>query len=157
MSGVDVRVEIFTVEDETRLAEALALRYDVFVGEQAVPIEEEIDSDDRIGSDAIHAIARERGICVGAGRLLLGARESPRIGRMAVQCAARGRGIGARVLRALVDEARDRRYERVILHAQAHAIGFYERHGFVAYGETFLDAGIPHREMELRLKEKDVA
>ena len=147
-----VAVELFTVEDETRLAEALALRCDVFVGEQAVPIEEELDADDRAGSQAVHALAREGGVCIGVGRLLVASRRSARIGRMAVHRSARGRGIGALVLVALIEHARQRGYPRVNLYAQSHAIGFYERYGFAVIGETFFDAGIPHREMELQLK-----
>jgi predicted GNAT family N-acyltransferase len=66
---------------------------------------------------------------------------------MAVDAAWRGRGVGGLVLEALVEEAWRRRMHEVVLNAQVSAIDFYLRHGFVAEGETFMDAGIVHRRM----------
>ncbi|HMZ77178.1 MAG TPA: GNAT family N-acetyltransferase, partial [Rhodocyclaceae bacterium] len=69
------------------------------------------------------------------------------VGRMAVLPAWRGRGVGRAVLTALMAEARRRGLSRLVLHAQTHAEGFYAGFGFVAEGEVFDDAGLPHRTM----------
>ncbi|HEY9330046.1 MAG TPA: GNAT family N-acetyltransferase, partial [Streptomyces sp.] len=69
------------------------------------------------------------------------------LGRLAVTKAARGLGVGAALVRAIEDAARELGLSAVDLHAQTHALGFYERLGYAAYGPEFLDAGIPHRAM----------
>ena len=63
---------------------------------------------------------------------------------MAVLREWRGRGVGSAVMARLLQLAREARHEVVRLHAQTHALGFYEKHGFVAEGEEFMEAGIPH-------------
>lgn len=117
---------------------ALALRYDVFVHEQGVPPELERDEHD---AASLHAVARlSDGSVAGTGRLL----PDGHIGRMAVASKARGCGIGGRILEALVQQAANLGHHRVVLHAQCHAQPFYLRHGFVAEGPVFDDAGIDH-------------
>jgi predicted GNAT family N-acyltransferase len=131
-------------------ASALArpVREAVFVVEQAVPLEMEWDEWD---GRCDHAVALDAaGAAIGTGRLL----PEGRIGRMAVLKPWRGKGIGAALLRALLERARERGIERVSLHAQAHAIGFYLRFGFSARGEEFFEAGIPHVQMTLELSPK---
>ena len=115
-----------------------AIRTTVFVGEQGVPPEIEIDGRD---PGCAHVVAEsDSGEAVGTGRLM----PDGRIGRMAVLAAWRGRGVGAAMLEALVAEARRRGFRETYLHAQAHAKDFYARHGFVVEGEEYLEAGIPH-------------
>jgi predicted GNAT family N-acyltransferase len=63
----------------------------------------------------------------------------------------RKRGVGAAILERLIDCARKRGDPAVHLNAQTHAIGFYQRYGFVAHGAEFPDAGIPHRKMTREL------
>jgi predicted GNAT family N-acyltransferase len=122
---------------------ALAIRETVFVQEQGVDPALEIDGRD---AECLHALAIDsRGDVVGTGRLL----PDGRIGRMAVLAAHRGRGVGAALLVALVNAARTRGDSRIWLHAQTQAAGLYRRHGFVPIGETFMEAGIEHIEMEL--------
>ncbi|MBB6591284.1 GNAT family N-acetyltransferase [Ralstonia solanacearum] len=121
--------------------EAGAIRYDVFVVEQNVPVELEWDAYD---ARSWHALARDAaGRAVATGRLL----PDGHIGRMAVRKEARGTGIGARVLQALIDKARALGYTQLILSAQTHAIPFYARAGFTPEGDEFDEAGIPHRTM----------
>ena len=120
-----------------------ALRHTVFVEEQGVPEAEEWDGQDEASR---HFIAEDgTGTAVGTARLM----PSGQIGRMAVLKPLRGKGIGARLLAATVDAARRGGYERIFLHAQIEAEGFYERAGFRGVGETFMEAGIEHRPMEL--------
>lgn len=121
-----------------QLAEqAAAVRHEVFVQEQQVPIELELDEDDAV---AVHALALDGATAMGTGRLLPDAH----IGRMAVLAAYRGQGVGTQLLMALVNESQRRGDRWVVLAAQCQAQGFYRRHGFVAEGEVFLDAGIQH-------------
>ncbi len=120
---------------------ASAIRYQVFVVEQRVPAEIELDEFDAV---SLHALARDaHGAAVGTGRLL----PDGHIGRMAVLDHARGTGVGTAVLLALMEAARARGEREVMLNAQTHAMAFYERFGFVAHGEEFDDAGIAHRAM----------
>ncbi len=131
-----------------------AVRREVFVEEQGVPQELEYDAYD---AAAAHVLAvREDGLPLGTGRLLLGADAVGKtggdasvgsLGRLAVTKAARGLGVGAALVRAVEDVARERGLTAVDLHAQTHALGFYERLGYEAYGPEFPDAGMPHRAM----------
>lgn len=118
-----------------------ALRDVVFIQEQNVPVEEEWDD---LDPDCQHVLARDdAGTPIGTGRLT----PQQTIGRMAVLADWRGRGVGAAMLQALIDRARALGWSRVSLHAQAQAIGFYQRFGFHAEGEPFMEAGIEHRNM----------
>lgn len=120
------------------------IRYVVFVVEQNVPISEEWDGMDE---SSTHFLAADSsGLPVGAARLM----PTGQIGRMAVLQPLRGTGIGSRLLQTVVEHAKGSNFDRIFLHAQTHAIEFYERNGFVVQGDEFMDAGIPHREMVLR-------
>jgi len=119
--------------------EATAIRHSVFVEEQLVPDELELDEFDPL---SVHAIARDAtGRAVGTGRLL----PDGHIGRMAVLPDARGRGVGSALLIALMDESRRRGNREAVLNAQA--MHFYEQHGYKAEGEIYDDAGIAHVAM----------
>jgi len=119
------------------------IRNTVFVVEQSVP--EEIEMDD-LDADAQHVLAFLDGIPVGTGRITA----AGRIGRMAVLGECRGRGVGREILIALMHIGRGYPVDRLCLSAQCHAIRFYERMGFVAQGDIYEEAGIPHRWMERR-------
>src|SRR5690242_19783672 len=111
-----------------------AVREKVFVEEQKVPVALELDEFDALSA---HVLAEaDDDTAIGTGRLLPGGH----IGRMAVLPAWRGLGVGDAMLRFLLDLARRRRVAEVVLSAQAHAVGFYLRHGFRPEGDTFLDA-----------------
>ena len=125
--------------------EASRIRLAVFVEEQRVPAEIEMDGHD---AQCVHAIAYAKdGHAVGTGRLLPDAH----IGRMAVLKAWRGKGVGAAILTALVAEARRRGDAEVVLSAQTHALEFYRHHGFDAEGDIYEEAGIPHQAMRRTL------
>ncbi|NMG70229.1 GNAT family N-acetyltransferase [Parazoarcus communis] len=126
---------------QTAATWAMPLREQVFVVEQGVPAELELDEFDPLSR---HALAlTEAGEVVGTGRLL----PDGHVGRMAVAAEWRGRGVGGQVLQALLAEAANRGMEMTILNAQVDAVGFYQRYGFVAEDEVFMEAGIPHRVM----------
>ena len=128
---------------------AAHLRTEVFVEEQKVPAEMEWDADD---ATALHCVALNRmGLPLATGRLLAHAPGVGRIGRMAVKKQLRGSAVGRRVLTALMDAARERGDQQVVLHAQCSAEGFYRRAGFVPQGEVFEEAGIAHIEMAREL------
>lgn len=124
--------------------DATAIRFEVFVDEQKVPAEIELDDMDAV---CLHAVAYdEAGKAVGTGRLL----PDGHIGRMAVRQPGRGTGVGGAILTLLMDKARARGDAAVVLNAQTVAAPFYARHGFVQLGEQFEEAGIAHVEMRLQ-------
>jgi predicted GNAT family N-acyltransferase len=124
--------------------EVAALRTRVFVEEQGVPAEIEQDEHD---ATAVHALARDDdGRVVATGRLLVRDGRAV-VGRMAVDAAVRGRGYGAAVLAELHRQALALGLAEVELHAQVSARGFYERAGYTAVGEEYVEAGITHVTM----------
>lgn len=124
---------------------ASAVRLMVFVAEQKVPKEEEIDALDPLST---HFVARDsRHTAVGTARIT----PDGRIGRLAVLKPFRGRGVGAKLLEAVLAFARESGMREVTLHAQTHARGFYERFGFREEGDLFDECGIEHVFMRLRL------
>ena len=142
-------VELRTGSWQALGAPARSLREEVFIAEQAIPIEMEWDASDE---PALHAVAFNRlGRPVATGRLVDLGDGSVRIGRMAVLRGLRGSGIGRSVLDALVDAARERSARRIVLHAQVDAIGFYARAGFAPQGAPFDEAGIAHQAMQRAL------
>jgi predicted GNAT family N-acyltransferase len=135
---------IITGDWDSLREDAQRLRIEVFVIEQGVPVELEWDEADFV---SIHAVAYdEDSQPVATGRLL----PDGHIGRMAVRQSLRSTGLGSQVLQALLDEARREGHRELVLHAQVHAQGFYAQHGFVAEGETFMEAGIEHCKMVYR-------
>jgi predicted GNAT family N-acyltransferase len=129
---------------EKARAHASPIRFSVFVEEQGVPREIELDGHDPL---CLHAVVFEEGKAVATGRLL----PDGHIGRMAVLKAWRGRGIGAAVLDELIKAASKRGHKEVALSAQVHAVPFYRAHGFVPAGEEYLEAGIRHLAMRRAL------
>ncbi|MFE3926614.1 GNAT family N-acetyltransferase [Streptomyces sp. YIM B13508] len=135
-----------------------AVRKEVFIAEQGVPEDIEYDAHD---ADAVHLLAvAADGTPLGTARLLHGAAAAAKnggdpsvgsLGRLAVLRRARGLGVGAALVRAVEEAARERGLAGVDLHAQTHALGFYERLGYQAYGPEFPDAGMPHRAMRRAL------
>jgi predicted GNAT family N-acyltransferase len=123
---------------------ATPIRIAVFVEEQGVPAEIEMDDMD---GECVHAIALEEGRAVGTARLL----PDGHIGRMAVLKEWRSRGIGSLLLHSLVQKARERGDRQVVLSAQVHAVPFYRAHGFRAEGPVYEEAGIPHQGMRRAL------
>ena len=160
--------------DEERQA-ALDLRKRVFVQEQGIPVEEELDEYDYFpspeqqlepsseplttqGENVLHAIALMGGTAIGTGRVVYPAHphdargeQVARIGRMAVEKSWRRQAIGSRILETLEEAARKRGISQAILHAQTHVKSFYASRGYVEEGEVFLEVEIEHVLMRKRL------
>ncbi|MET0741663.1 MAG: GNAT family N-acetyltransferase [Candidatus Nanopelagicales bacterium] len=138
------------------LAAAFLIRHQVFVVEQGVPLELELDErDDDDATD--HVIAVDDGEVVAAGRLVeeaagfegIDVEAGPvgHLGRLAVSDRHRGLGLGVALVGAIEQRAQQRGLPVIYLSSQTHAVAFYERLGYAVYGEEFDDAGIPHRHM----------
>ncbi|MDR3392531.1 MAG: GNAT family N-acetyltransferase [Sulfuriferula sp.] len=134
--------------DAALMQQAFALRHEVFVVEQCVPVALEIDEYDAI---AVHLLARREGVAVATLRLLPDA-ERIKIGRVAVSLNLRCQGIGRRLMQRALDYAAASGFGEAILDAQVSSMPFYRRLGFVEGGDIFDDAGIPHMRMSLRLR-----
>lgn len=142
-----MQITIEEVTGQSDFAICMAIRMEVFVFEQNVPAEDEWDAFDRT---ATHFFARADGKPVATARL----REengTAKIERMAVRRDYRGKGVGDALLAFVMDHARSKGFAAAMLSAQVQAIPFYEKLGFVASGEEYLEAGIPHRKMERTL------
>lgn len=139
----ELLIELLSWEEAR--AHASPIRFAVFVEEQRVPREIELDEQD---GASVHAVAFEDGKAVATGRLL----PDGHIGRMAVLKEWRNRGIGGAILKELIDRARHSDHSFVELSAQVHAVSFYRAHGFVPEGAEYMEAGIRHQAMKLRLR-----
>lgn len=141
---------------EAERADAFAVRHAVFVAEQGVPEDLELDEYD---DEATHFVAYDGGEAVGAARLrgyegdddTAGDPRTAKVERVAVLEARRGEGWGRRLMDRLEATAREQGYDRLTMHSQTHAAGFYEQLGYERQGSEFEEAGIPHVEMAKRL------
>ena len=124
----------------------IRLREMVFVKEQGVPLELELDDED---GGALHLVARSGGELVGTARLVVKGRRG-KIGRMAVKKGWRRKGVGSAMIDFIKEISVGMNLSELLLHAQASAIPFYERLGFSEVGKPFKEAGIPHRKMIFR-------
>jgi predicted GNAT family N-acyltransferase len=140
-------IEVRPTRDDSEVAAALVLREEVFVGEQGVSLAEERDGRDE---EALHLVVVDDGVVVATCRLLVEG-TTVKLGRMAVARTRRGLGLA----RALITEAEARGRalgaERIVLAAQLNAQALYDRAGYDAYGDVFLDAGIEHVMMSKAL------
>ena len=136
-------IKVIEVTERPRMEQAWAIRRLVFIEEQHVPEEIEMDADD---AHAFHALALEGNTPVGCGRMV--AHDGyVKIGRMAVLPDRRGEGIGRSILVFLMEQAKRQGFGRAVLHAQLTAEGFYLKNDYVPEGEVFEEAGIMHRRM----------
>jgi predicted GNAT family N-acyltransferase len=140
------------VVDGADIERCLTVRHEVFVEEQGVPEDRELDG---LDGEATHFLAGEVSeASAGAARLRPYDSDEDRVAkveRVAVRAERRGEGWGESIMDRVEAHARQVGYDRVVLDAQIPVVGFYERLGYETRGETFEDAGIPHREMEKSL------
>jgi predicted GNAT family N-acyltransferase len=139
--------EVREARDDAERAAAMSIRHAVFVEEQDVPVELEVDG---LDDEAVHLVAVRDGAVVATCRLLAhGA--TVHLGRLAVDASARRQGVAAMLVRAAGEWARARGARRLLLSAQTYATGLYVAAGYVAVGSPYLEAGIEHVDMELDL------
>ena len=132
--------------DEDELSAALALREEVFCGEQGVTLEGDRDG---LDAEALHLVAiGDDGAVIGTCRLLTDRGGTARFGRLWGRASARGAGVGAALLSAAERAARAAGARRIGMHAQTDALSLYRRAGFRPYGERFGEEGIEHLGME---------
>jgi predicted GNAT family N-acyltransferase len=141
-------LEILLLSWESASSGAFFIRKTVFIEEQRVPEELELDEED---AHAIHALAQLNTQPIGTARLVNLGGGQAQIGRMAVLEQFRGHGIGQQILKQLILYAREKGISSLVLHSQVSAIPFYEKMGFIAQGPIYDEAGIPHRNMMLIL------
>jgi predicted GNAT family N-acyltransferase len=140
-------IEVIEISSDEQKAWAGAIRRAVFIEEQHVPEELEVDEDD---ARALHVMALDGTTPVGCGRMVPHD-DYVKIGRMAVVRERRGEGIGRSILRFLMANAKQQGFGRAILHAQLTAEGFYLKNGYLPEGAVFEEAGILHRRMSREL------
>ena len=145
-TGIDIQVVDWHQKQDT----LKAIRKSVFIDEQHVPKDLEWDGQD---DDCTHFLASVNATPVATARLTA----KGQIGRMAVLREYRGTGIGSGLLAAVIEQARQSGFKQVFLHAQVNVISFYEKSGFSAEGDIFIDAGIEHRTMRLSILENTQA
>ena len=141
-------LEIFIKPWREASQEAYLIRKEVFIQEQGVPEEMELDEFDPASK---HALAYMGALCVGTGRLVYLDNHHAQIGRMSVLSAFRNRGIGKAILTRLIALAKAEGVLTLILHSQVSVIPFYEKFGFIAKGAVYDEAEISHRNMMLLL------
>ena len=125
---------------ESYTEDICAIRNEVFVNEQNVPKELEIDG---LDIEAKHVLAFVDGVPLGTGRIL----SDGHIGRVAVLKKYRGLGIGKLIMKELIKCAQTKNLEKIWLSSQWHAHSFYLDFGFVCVGEIYKEAGIDHIKM----------
>ncbi len=138
---MQLNVEI--AQSESQLEEVFSVRKTVFVQEQNVPLEEEIDEHE---NQSTHFILYDGDRPAGAGRFRL-LDGIGKVERICVLKSLRGKGAGREIMQAIEQYAAGRSISKLKLNAQTYAIPFYEGLGYEVVSEEFMDAGIPHRTM----------
>jgi predicted GNAT family N-acyltransferase len=138
-----MKVNLKIVENEQELHEAYSVRKTVFVEEQNVPLEEEID---QFEDEAVHFVLYDETTPIGAGRFRV-VDGYGKVERICVLKDARKSGAGKMIMDGIEKFALEKGLKKLKLHAQTHAIPFYARLGYEVVSEEFLDAGIPHKTM----------
>ncbi|MGG0655265.1 GNAT family N-acetyltransferase [Rummeliibacillus pycnus] len=137
-------MNVFEITTQEDLQREFDIRMKVFVEEQKVPQEEEIDSYDHLGGECYHfLVTTDDDKAIGTGRIRL-VEGVGKIQRVAVLEEYRSHGIGRIIIKALEDKAKELGAPKVKLDGQLQAQGFYEKIGYEVKSGIFLDAGIEH-------------
>ena len=139
-----MNIQLITCNYKDNENEICTIRFEVFVAEQRVPKDLEIDG---LDDKAKHVVAYIDGIAVGTGRIL----NDGHIGRVAVQKQYRSLGIGKSIMQELIKTAQEDKVKTLWLSSQSHASGFYLDLGFECIGKKFKEAGIDHIKMIKKL------
>ncbi|MDN5511216.1 MULTISPECIES: GNAT family N-acetyltransferase [unclassified Acinetobacter] len=124
--------------------DAKLIREQVFIQEQNIPVAEEWDAQDAV---SLHFVVYDQDQPIATARLL----QNNSIGRVAVLKSYRGQGIGKLLMLQIIPRAKNEQRKFLKLSSQVHAIQFYAALGFTVQGEEYLDCGIPHIDMYLKL------
>jgi predicted GNAT family N-acyltransferase len=146
---VSATVTVRSTRDAEEIEAAMDLRVRVFCGEQGVSEEEERDD---LDAEATQIVAVDESGVVATCRLRYPEAGICKLERMVVDARLRGQGVGARLLAGAEGEAQEDGAGEMVLHAQRRAEPFYAANGYVAEGETFMDAGIEHVRMTKALE-----
>ncbi|MPM96948.1 Acetyltransferase [bioreactor metagenome] len=146
MTKNPLEIKWVDVKKDEDMEDAFYIRREVFIKEQNVPEEEEFDEEDLRSH---HVVVYSDGRPVATGRLFK-TEENWFIGRISVLKDFRGKQLGKLVVEKLLERAAEIEAMDVHIHAQTHAVNFYEKFGFITYGDTFLEAGIEHISMAKR-------
>jgi len=136
------------VVSDRELEGAFEVRRQVFVGEQGIPEDLELDE---LDMEAMHVVVKDGERIVGTARVLFLAASQAKLERMAILKPFRRRGIGSRIISFLTEELRNRQVEQLVLHAQYAVIAFYKSCGFEETGPPFLEVGIKHIKMQRQI------
>jgi predicted GNAT family N-acyltransferase len=140
-------IRIAKIRSEHEKAQVMELRRIVFIDEQGVSEEEELDAHD---NDSDHYLLECENIPAGAARVRYMADHTAKIERVAILLKFRNRGLGKKLMFFILEDIKNSgKAHSAVLGAQTHAIPFYEALGFEIYSEEYLDAGIPHKDMKL--------
>ncbi|MGD6958003.1 GNAT family N-acetyltransferase [Rossellomorea aquimaris] len=137
-----MKVEV--AKTENQIQEVFNIRKTVFVEEQKVPLEEEIDE---FENEATHFVLYDQTVAVGAGRFRI-LDGIGKVERICVLESVRGKGAGREIMLAIEEHAKQQPLSQLKLNAQTYAIPFYEGLGYKVTSDEFLDAGIPHKTMK---------
>jgi len=136
------------VTSNNELEGAFEVRRQVFVGEQGIPEDVELDEYDK---EALHMVVKDGDRVIGTARVQFLSTSQAKIERMAILKPLRRRGIGSRIIAFLSEELRNRQVEQVVLHAQYSVVAFYKSCRFEETGSPFLEVGIKHIKMQRQL------
>ncbi|WP_317366408.1 GNAT family N-acetyltransferase [uncultured Tyzzerella sp.] len=137
-------MDMFFLEN-TDIKLAFDIRKQVFINEQNVPEEIEIDGSDKYAKNMILKVDNKP---IGTGRLIV-IDNKMYIGRVAILKEYRKKGYATHLVKFLLAEAKNMGYNEVFIHSQSYVKDFYEKIGFVAFGKEFIEANIPHINMKI--------
>jgi predicted GNAT family N-acyltransferase len=141
-------MKVIHATTDGQLRDAHAVRKKVFVEEQNVPIEIELDEHEKTASHFVLYDGKEP---VGAGRLRIFDGKG-KVERICVLPSHRGKGAGKEIMMKIEEHAKELQIDDLILNSQSSAIPFYEKLGYKIISEPFMEAGIPHQAMKKTIK-----
>ncbi|AGB42489.1 putative acyltransferase [Halobacteroides halobius DSM 5150] len=142
-------MKVKVINSEGDLDRALNLRKEVFVAEQGVPLDLEVDGNDQ---EAIHFIVENNGQLIGTCRLMKSNSQVAKLERMAIKSKYRKQGVGSKLITEVIDFAQSNNFKKLILHSQLQAKEFYLKHDFeIASNQVIKEAGIDHFKMKMEL------
>lgn len=141
------KLKIRKVKNKSKLDKAFEIRTTVFVEEQNVPIELEIDG---LDPEAEHFIAYLNGKPIGCARIRI-KNNFAKLERIAIIREHRNKGFGKQLTKFLIDYCKQKKLDEIRLHSQIYVSDFYKKLGFKQFGENFFEAGIEHVEMWMKI------